>query len=113
MVINRGKLLQTAVHSLQLFDRSMDQVSVSFRYTSTNMIDVGDGKIIVALFFVLVLGLAKRSRVIMRECRTGDRSQSAHIKGKIPQNYEIWFNDLLCKSTKELKFISKNSLLFK
>lgn len=28
VVINRGKLLQTAVHSLQLFDRSMDQVCV-------------------------------------------------------------------------------------
>lgn len=27
VVINRGKLLQTAVHSLQIFDRSMDQVS--------------------------------------------------------------------------------------
>lgn len=26
VVINRGKMLQTAVHSLQLFDRSMDQV---------------------------------------------------------------------------------------
>lgn len=28
VVINRGKMLQTAVHSLQLFDRSMDQVRV-------------------------------------------------------------------------------------
>lgn len=27
VVINRGKMLQTAVHSLQLFDRSMDQVN--------------------------------------------------------------------------------------
>lgn len=34
VVINRGKLLQTAVHSLQLFDRSMDQVSVLRLFTS-------------------------------------------------------------------------------
>lgn len=33
VVINRGKLLQTAVHSLQLFDRSMDQVSFDKLFT--------------------------------------------------------------------------------